>query len=125
MIFLPDPSLLFVETFRDWVIIVMGIAVAAFFIIGLLILIVIGLLLRAILRKVSELLDDGVKPLIGTARETAENVKGTSSYVSNAAVQPIIRTYGVVAGVRRAAGVIAGMTGASTDNAAKTDADKD
>ncbi len=55
-----------------------------------------------------------MRPLLGAARQTAENVKGTTSYVSEAAVTPIIRVYGVVAGVRRAAGVLAGLTGADT-----------
>lgn len=112
-----DPSLLFVATFRDWVIIIMGISIAAFFIVGLVIMIVLGLLVRALLRKASDVMDEGVRPLLGSAKETAQNVKGTSSYVSQAAVQPIIKTYGVVAGVRRAASVIAGITSASTDNA--------
>ncbi len=112
---LPELSLLFVSTFRDWVIIFMGIAVAAFFVVALVITIVIGLLLRVLLRKASALIDDSVKPLLGTAKQTADHVKGTTTFVSGAAVTPIIRTYGVVAGVRRAAGVIAGLTGASTD----------
>jgi hypothetical protein len=105
-------SLLFVSTFRDWVIIVMGISIAAFFFVGLVMMLVLGLLTRSLLRKTSSILDDGVKPLLETAKETASNVKGTASYVSEAAVQPIVRTYGVVAGVRRAAGVIAGLTSA-------------
>jgi hypothetical protein len=116
-----DPSLLFVATFRDWVIIIMGISIAAFFIIGLVMMIVLGLLARALLRKASDVMDEGVRPLLDSAKETAQNVKGTSAYVSQAAVQPIIKTYGVVAGVRRAASVIAGITSASTDNARDRD----
>jgi hypothetical protein len=108
----PDISLLFVSTFRDWVIIVMGVAIAAFFAVGLIMMIVLGLLMRSLLKKTSGILDDGVKPLLESAKETASSVKGTAAYVSDAAVEPIVRTYGVVAGVRRAAGVIAGLTGA-------------
>ena len=111
---LPELSLLFVATFRDWVIIFMGIAVAAFFLVALILTIVLGLLTRALLKKSSALLDDSVKPLLGSANETANHVRCTTSFVSEAAVAPIIRAYGVVAGVRRAAGVIAGLTGAST-----------
>lgn len=103
---------LFVATFRDWVIIIMGILIAAFFFVALLMTLVLGLLLRSLLGKLGALMDENVKPLLGSAKETADTVKGTTSYVSHAAVQPIIRTYGVVAGVRRAAGVIAGLTGA-------------
>ncbi|HYM16601.1 MAG TPA: hypothetical protein VEZ14_13675 [Dehalococcoidia bacterium] len=107
-------SPLFVATFRDWVIIFMGIAVAAFFFVALVMTIVLGLLARALLKKASALLDDSVKPLLGSAKETADSVKGTAGYVSEAAVTPIVRAYGVVAGVRRAAGVITGLAGADT-----------
>jgi hypothetical protein len=112
---LHELSPLFVATFRDWVIIFMGIAVAAFFVVALVITIVLGLLLRAVLRKTLALMDESVKPLLGTARETADHVKGTTTFVGNAAVTPVIRAYGVVAGVRRAAGVISGLTGASNE----------
>jgi hypothetical protein len=110
-----DVVLFSVATFRDWVIIFMGIAVAAFFVIAMVLTIVLGLLLRALLKKTTGLVDENLKPLIDNANRTVSNVRGTTTYVSEAAVQPIIRTYGVVAGVRRAAGVLAGLTGAGGD----------
>jgi hypothetical protein len=73
------------------------------------------LLLRALLKKSLSLIDDSVKPLLDSAKSTADNVKGTSTFVSQSAVTPIIKTYGVVAGVRRAAGVLSGLTGAGGD----------
>ena len=112
---MPDPSLLFVETFRDWVIIFMGIAVAAFFVVALVLALVIGLLVRSLLRTTSSLLDESVKPLLESAKGTADTVRGTTRFVSEAAATPIIRTAGVVAGVRRAASVLAGLTGAGND----------
>ena len=120
---MPDASLLlFVSAFRDWVIIISGILIGAFFFVSLVVAIVLGWALWMLARKVMALLDDGgqllddrVKPLLGSVRETADHVKGTASYVSSAAVTPIVRTYGVVAGVRRAIGVIAGLTGASNE----------
>jgi hypothetical protein len=113
---LTELSPLFVATFRDWVIIFMGIAVAAFFVVALIATIVLGLLARLLLKKSISVLDENVKPLLGTATETAARARGTVTYVTGAAVTPIVRTYGVVAGVRRAAGVIAGLGGASTGN---------
>lgn len=98
----------------------MGIAVTAFFIVALVATVVLGLLARALLKKSLSLIDENVKPLLGTAKQTADHVKGTAGFVSQAAVTPIVRTYGVVAGVRRAAGVLSGLSGltsASTDNA--------
>lgn len=112
-------SPLFVATFRDWVIIFMGIAVAAFFVVALIFTIVLGLLTRALLKKTMGTLDENVKPLLNTAKSTVDNVKGTTSYVSQAAVTPIVRTFGVIAGVRKAAGVLSGLTSAHTDNKPK------
>jgi hypothetical protein len=112
-------SPLFVATFRDWVIIFMGIAVAAFFFVALVVTLVLGFLARTLMRRTLTLIDENVKPLLGTAKETADHVKGTTTFVSQAAVAPIVRTYGVVAGVRRAASVLAGLTGASTNNKPK------
>jgi hypothetical protein len=102
---------------RDWVIIFMGIAVALFFTVALLFTVVLGLLSRALLKKSLSVMDDNLRPLLDSAKASADNVKGTTSYVSQAAVTPIVKTYGVIAGVRRAASVLTGLTGASTDNA--------
>jgi hypothetical protein len=110
-----DLSPLFVATFRDWVIICMGIAVAAFFVVLMIITIILGMLMRSLLQKTSTLLDENVKPLVSSAQRTAETARGTASFVSEAAATPIIRTYGVIAGVRRAAGVLSGLTGASNE----------
>lgn len=109
-------ELLWVSTTRDVVIILMGLAVFLFFLVGLVFLVILGLLSRILLKKSLSVMDENVKPLLNSAKASADNVKGTTSYVSQAAVTPIVKTYGVVAGVRRAAGVLAGLTGASTDN---------
>lgn len=116
---LTELSPLFVATFRDWVIIFMGIAVAAFFFVALIVTIVLGFLARVLMKKTIGVLDEGVKPLLSNANETVTHVKGTATYVTQSAVTPIVRTYGVVAGVRRAASVLAGLTGASTGNVSK------
>ena len=106
---MPDIGPLWFETLRDWVIIFMGIAFFAFFFVSLIIAIVIGLLARGILSKASSAIDEGVRPTLANAKETSSNLRGTASYISDAAVTPVIRTYGMVAGVRRAIGVIAGL----------------
>jgi hypothetical protein len=108
-------QLLFVSTLRDWVIIVTGIMIAAFFFAALVITVVLGLVMRALLRKVGALMDESVRPLLGSAKQTTDQVKGTASFLSSAAVTPVVRTYGVVAGVRRAVGMIAGLTGAGNE----------
>jgi hypothetical protein len=99
---------------RDVVIIIMGLMTAVFFLFSAIFAVILGLLSRGLLRRSINLIDDDVKPILGKAKESATNVAGTTAYVSEAAVTPIVRTYGIVAGVRRAAAVIAGLTGART-----------
>lgn len=101
---------------RDWVIIFMGIAVAVFFAVALVFLIVLGLLGRALMKKSISVIDDNLKPTLNSVKTSADNVKGTTQFVSDSAVKPIVRTYGVVAGVRRFASVVTGLTGADTNN---------
>ena len=76
--------------------------------VGLLFLIYLAF--RNLHRTVRELIDDSVKPTLGSIRETAENIKGTTEFVGQTAVSPIIRTYSMAAGVRRGLGVLTGLT---------------
>jgi hypothetical protein len=101
---------------RDWVIIFMGIAVAVFFVVGLVFLILLGLLGRTLMKKSIGVIDENLKPTLTSVKSSADNVKGTTQFVSESAVKPIVRTYGVVAGVRRFASVVAGLTSADTEN---------
>ena len=110
-----------IATTRDMAIIFMGFAFFVFCVIGIVFAVVLGLLSRTVLTKSMDIMDDNVKPMFESAKASVDNVKGTTTYVSQAAVTPIVRTYGVVAGVRRMASVLAGLADASTD-AKKPDA---
>ena len=79
----------------------------------LVVLIVVSLALlfavKGLIRKVNGLLDDSVRPAVGSIRDTAETVRGTTDFMGRRAASPIIRTYGAVAGVRKGLGVLAGL----------------
>ena len=64
---------------------------------------------RALTRSLRELLDDPIKPTLDEIRKTAENVRGTSEFISDTAVHPVIRTVATVRGVRRGIGAITGL----------------
>jgi hypothetical protein len=89
-----------VETARDIAIIIL----AVFNIVWLLILIVIGfVLLRLVLQvkgKVPELMD--------TASSTARSVKGTTEFVGESVVTPVIRIAALVAGLSKFLSVLLG-----------------
>ncbi len=65
--------------------------------------VVVGVAATSAFRAARSLIDEGVKPMVS-------NVRGTVTFVSDSAVTPIIRAYGVFAGVRRGLGVVSGLT---------------
>ena len=94
---------------RDIMILAVG-SITVLVLLALLVaVVVIGLALRALIRRATKLLNEDVSPLLGSAQETVHTVRGTASFVSETAVRPIIRVYGVLAGAKRAASVITGI----------------
>jgi hypothetical protein len=96
---------------RDIVVIVYGVmGILAFFI-----AILVGLLLffsiRGLVRTLKELIEESVKPTLDSVRDTAKSIQGTTEFVGTQAVRPVIRAYGIVAGIRSGAGVLSGLTG--------------
>ena len=103
------PVLLSLADVRDVVIIVSGILMTLFFFVGTIILLVVGFSVKGLIGVVKDLLNDSVKPTVDSIRGAAETVKGTTEFVGRTAVSPIVRTYGMVAGVRKGVSVLAGM----------------
>lgn len=94
---------------RDIMILVVGSMTFLVLLAILVVVIVLGLATRALIRRVTKLLNDDVSPLLDSAQETVHTVRGTTTFVSETAVRPIIRVYGVLAGAKRAASVITGI----------------
>ena len=81
------------ENMRDITIIILGVLV----ILQLLVLLVLTIV---IYRKVGPLLDK-VGGVLDTARSAVTNVAGTSAFIGETVVSPIIKVAGMAAGVRR------------------------
>ena len=97
------------EDWRDVIIIAAG-SLTILVLLALFILtVVLGLTVRGLLGVIQTLLKDDVTPLVKSAQVTVHRVQGTTAFVGEAAVSPIIRVYGVVAGTRRAFGVLSGI----------------
>ena len=96
-----DPSL---ENLRDLVIVVYG--VMGILLVVALIVVSIGLWLavRVLTRTLNELLRKQVRPTLDEVQATARNVRGTSEFIADSAVSPLIRAISVVRGVRRGLG---------------------
>ena len=73
-------------------------------------LVVVGLLIWLILelRGLTKLLKDEIKPILSSAQETVSTVRGTTTFVSDNLISPIVKVSGYVAGVRAALDTLTG-----------------
>lgn len=94
---------------RDVMIIAVGSMTFVVLLAILVVVVALGFATRILIRRATKLLNDEVSPLVGSAQETLDTVRGTTSFVSESTVRPIVRVYGVVAGAKRAASVITGI----------------
>ena len=96
---------------RDIVIIVGGLlSVIALFVI-IIATIVCGFLGFRLLRAARRTFEEGVPPLLESAQETVQSVRGTADYLSDSAAEPIIRAYATVSRVQRMFDVLSGRRG--------------
>jgi hypothetical protein len=103
--------LLSVEEVRDYSIIVYCILGAILFFLGCVFTVITGFMGMGIFSRVRKILKENVQPATQNVRETTETVKGTVSFVSDNAVKPVVKAYGVAAGARRFVGVAARVAG--------------
>jgi hypothetical protein len=97
------------EEVRDIVIIVAGSIGILMLLAGLVLTVVVGVALRALIGAAQALIREEVTPVIGSARETVESVRGTSSFMTEMLVSPVIRLYGLFKGVRRFLAILGGF----------------
>jgi len=97
------------ENLRDIVVIVygvmgivlmLGLCIAAF---GL------WFAIRALSASVQDLIKDPIKPTLQEFQKTAQNVRGTSEFVADSAVHPLIRVMSVGRGIRKGVATVAGL----------------
>lgn len=99
------------ETTRDLIIITWGVlSILAF---GLMCMFFLTLATgtNKLIGNVRTVVNDDLRPIIHTGEETVKNVTGTSRFVGDTVVQPIIRLYGIIAGVRRGFSVFTRVSG--------------
>ena len=58
--------------------------------------------------RLTKMIQTEVKPILDDAQETLGTLRGTTTFVSDHVVTPVVSTTGKVAGVRRTASVLAG-----------------
>ena len=99
------------QDWRDVIIIAAGAMTILLLLAVFIFTVVLGLATRSLLSTIRTLLKGEVTPLLDAARETLQQVRGTTAFIGETAVSPIIRVYGLVAGARRVGAVLSGITG--------------
>jgi hypothetical protein len=87
---------------RDVTIIAFTIAGTILFLVAIIVTVAVGVAATSTLRAARRLVDEGVKPMVSNVRESV-------TFISDTAVAPIIRAYGLIARARRGLGVLSGL----------------
>lgn len=103
--------LLFLSQFRDIVVIIWGILSIVLLATLVIVLVALTISVRRLIAEVNELINSGVKPVLVSARESVDNVTGTTRFIGDKAVAPLIRTISIISGIRRGLAVFSGITG--------------
>lgn len=64
---------------------------------------------RTLTRVVRDLLEDPVRPTLMEVRETVHNVRGSTEFMADTAVHPLIRAVAMGRGVKRGFASVAGI----------------
>ena len=99
------------EEWRDLFIMMFMVAGTVLFLLGIILTLVSGFLGVNILNRVRGILKHNVQPAAQNVKETTENVKSTVAFVSDNAVKPVVKVYGVAAGARRFVSVASKVAG--------------
>jgi hypothetical protein len=97
------------EDLRDLIIVIWGILGIVFLAVAIILGIVVGISARGLIGTVQSLLRDDVQPTLRSARQTVDSIRGTTSFVAETAVAPVIRVYGIFSGIRRFLSVLMGF----------------
>jgi hypothetical protein len=87
---------------RDLAIVILA---ALFILVGLLMVV-----LAVLLIGLAAMIRGKLGPILDSARGTLTNIEGTSGFVSETVVQPIVRVASFAAGARRAMGILTGLS---------------
>ncbi len=98
------------DTARDIVIIIWGVVSILTLLVVLGISLFIGLSIKNLVSTINELVNTSVKPMIDTTQQSVVNVAGTTQFLGDTVVSPVIRVISIAAGVRRGVGVFTGVT---------------
>ena len=97
------------EQLRDVVVIVYGAMGVILFLALTIAAFGLWFAVRALSRGVQALIDDPIRPTLEEVRRTAQNVRGTTEFVADTTVHPLIRFVSLGRGIRRGVATVTGI----------------
>lgn len=95
---------------RDLIIIICGAMSILVLFVALVVVLVVGLSARGLIAVAQSMLQQQLSPTLDSARQAVDNVRGATAFVTDTAVSPIIRLYGLFTGLRRGLMSLLGLT---------------
>ncbi|MGD0766152.1 MAG: hypothetical protein ABR978_07580 [Dehalococcoidia bacterium] len=97
------------QDLRDLIIVIVGILGILVLFVTLIVVIVVGFATRGLIAVAKGVLKEQLSPTLESARQVVDDVRGTTSFIADTAVSPIIRVYGLLNGVKRGIAALAGL----------------
>jgi hypothetical protein len=97
------------QDIRDLVIIIAGCLTALVLIVTLVMVLVVGIAARGLIGVTKGIMKGQLSPTLDSARQVVDDIRGTTSFIADTTVSPIIRLYGLVTGLRRGLMALAGL----------------
>ena len=98
------------QELRDLIIVIFGVMGIVVLLVTLVVVLVIGFSARGLIGTMKGVVQGQVSPTLDSARGIVDDVRGTTSFIADTAVSPIIRLYGLFSGLRRALASLLGLT---------------
>ena len=97
------------ENLRDIVVIVYGVMGIVLMIAVCIAAFGLWFAVRALSSAVQDLIKDPIRPTLQEVQKTAQNIRGTSEFMADTAVHPLIRLVSMGRGLRRGVASVAGL----------------
>jgi hypothetical protein len=97
------------QDIRDLVIIIVGCLTMLVLLATLIVVIVVGVATRGLIGAIRGMLKGQLSPTLDSARQVVDDIRGTTSFIADTTVSPIVRFYGLITGLRRGVMALAGL----------------
>ena len=103
---------IFPDSFADWrdfVVIVYGAMGVVLMFVFIVVTILLWIAVRRLTNAIRSLIDDPIRPTLEEVQKTAANVRGSTEFVADTAVHPLIRFVAMARGIRRGVSIVTGL----------------